>query len=167
MYVFCDNYFVPFALYFRKIIKKSKEYQRFWDPGSVFSGHVETKILKFSPVSAPWLHLGRGGRGGEGRGEEGKGREGEEGRGEGMGCSYLGPPTSKCVATALRNIEELDSNTNKLQFTKINGCEDHKFSYKPMCVKLVAVQSNTSNNYILIVIFSDIFFFYINLPFYR
>ena len=29
LYGFFDNYFVPFALYFRKIIKKSKEYQRF------------------------------------------------------------------------------------------------------------------------------------------
>ena len=102
-YVFCANYFVPFALYFRKIIKKSKEYQRFGDPGSVFSGHVETKILKFSPASATKVRLpgrgGREGRGGEGRGWKGKGREerrrggeGEEGRGEGMGCFYLGPP---------------------------------------------------------------------------
>ena len=82
-----------------------------------FSGHVETKILKFSPASATKVRLpGRG----EGKGEEveGKGREEkrereekrrekgrggevEEGRGEGMGCFYLGPPTSKCVATAL------------------------------------------------------------------
>ena len=74
LYVFFDNYFVPFALYFRKIIKKSKEYQRFLDPGSVFSGHVETKILKF--------------RGGE-EGREGEGKGGEwEGRGGGRrdGC---------------------------------------------------------------------------------
>ena len=78
---------MPFALYFRKIIKKSKEYQRFWDAGSVFSGHVETKILKFSPASATKVRLpGRGGR--EGRGREGKGREGKgrEGKGrEGKG----------------------------------------------------------------------------------
>ena len=74
LYVFCDNYFVPFALYFRKITKKSKEYQRFCDPGSVFSGHVETLILKFSPASATKVRLpGRGGR--EGRGGE---REGEK-----------------------------------------------------------------------------------------
>ena len=40
---------------------------------------------------------GRGGR-------EEKGREGEGGEGtvEGMGCFYLGPTTSKCVATALQ-----------------------------------------------------------------
>ena len=78
----------------------------------MFSGHVETKIKKFSPASATKVRLpgrgGREGRGGEGRGGKGKGREGkggegegEEGRGEGMGCFYLGPPTSKCVATAL------------------------------------------------------------------
>ena len=93
LYVFFDNYFVPFALYFRKIIKISKEYQRFWDPGSVFSGHVQTKILKFSPASATKVRLpgrgGREGRGGEGRGEKGRGR----GRRDGV---FL-----KCVTTAL------------------------------------------------------------------
>ena len=94
---FCDNYFVPFALYFRKIIKKSKEYQRFCDPGSVFSGHVETKILKFSPASATKVRLpGRGGR--EGRGGEGRGGEWEGEKGWGVSTP---PPTLKCVATAL------------------------------------------------------------------
>ena len=78
----------------------------------MFSGHVEIKILKFSPASATKVCLpgrgGREGRGGEGRGGKGKGREGRrrggeggKGSGEGMGCFYLSSPTSKCVATAL------------------------------------------------------------------
>ena len=105
---FCDNYFVPFALYFRKIIKKSKKYQRFRDSGSVFSGHVETKILKFSPASATKVRLpGRGGREGrEGEGEgrggegEGKGREGKR-RGKkegekGWGVSIWAPHFKMC-----------------------------------------------------------------------
>ena len=64
---------------------------------------------------------GREGRGGEGRGGKGKGREGkggegegEEGRGEGMGCFYLGPPTSKCVATALLIYVRQDIPSKKL-----------------------------------------------------
>ena len=49
----------------------------------MFSGHVETLILNFSPASATKVQLpGRG-------------------RGEGMGYFNLGAPTSKYVATAL------------------------------------------------------------------
>ena len=51
----------------------------------MFSGHVEIIILKFSPASATKVRLpGRGRR---------KGRR--------DGVVLFGPPTSKCVATAL------------------------------------------------------------------
>ena len=104
---FCDNYFVPFALYFRKIIKKSKEYQSFWDHGSVFSGHVETLILKFSPESATKVRLpGRGGR--NGRGEEGR-RRGRKRRRDGM-FQFPPPHTLKCVATAPWNVPDVIQN---------------------------------------------------------
>ena len=68
----------------------------------MFSGHVETKILKFSPASATKVRLpgrgGREGRGGKGREGKGKGREGNggEGRGgEGM-CCY-GPASTRKI----------------------------------------------------------------------
>ena len=61
----------------------------------MFSGHVETKILKFSPAIATKVRLPGRGRKGRERGGERKRREGEEGRGEGTGCLYLGPPHFK------------------------------------------------------------------------
>ena len=89
IYCICMFFVTIISCRFRKIIKKFKEYQRFWDPGSVFSGHAETKILKFSPASATKVRLpGRGGR--EGRERKG-GKEGREGRGEEMGCFYPPP----------------------------------------------------------------------------
>ena len=90
LYVFFDNYFVPFALYFRKIIKKSKEYQRFWDPGSVFSIHVETKNFKFLNFL-----VGEEGREGEGKVGEGKGR-GEKEWEKGWGVSIWAPHFKMC-----------------------------------------------------------------------
>ena len=85
LYVFCDNYFVPFALYFRKIIKKSKEYQYFEILEVYFPAMWRLKFKNFLRQAQPRCAylVGKGG--------EGKGRE-EKGRGEGMGCFYLPPP---------------------------------------------------------------------------
>ena len=112
----------------------------------MFSGHVETKILKFSPARATKVRLpgrgGREGRGGEGRAGKGKGREGrrrggegEEGRGEGMGCFYLGPPSSKCVATALGSHGHNFSRNGRIYFLPVRRRElipsnisDHEYN---------------------------------------
>ena len=58
--IFLWQLFRAFCPLFPENFKKSKEYQRFWDPGSVFSGHVETLILKFSPASATKVLVGGG-----------------------------------------------------------------------------------------------------------
>ena len=67
-----------------KLLKNPKNIKDF-EILSVFSGHVEIIILKFSPASATKVRLpGRGGR--EGKGREGRGKGGEgEGRGRGGG----------------------------------------------------------------------------------
>ena len=100
LYVFCDKYFVPFALYFRKITKKSKEYQRFCDPGSVFSGHVETLILKFSGIF--W-----------------QGRKG----GKGWGASIPPPPHFKMCCYCRRS---KSNNKNMGKTNKSDVQEDEK-----------------------------------------
>ena len=58
-----------------KLLKNPKNIKDFEIRESVFSGHVEIIILKYSPASATKVRLpGKGGR--EGRGGEGKGRDG-------------------------------------------------------------------------------------------
>ena len=69
----------------------------------MFSGHVETKILKFSPASATKVRLPGRGRKGMGRKErEGKNREGKGGEGEGRGKKGWG--VSICPPPPLRNV---------------------------------------------------------------
>ena len=88
---FCDNYFVPFALYFWKIIKKIQRISkilRSWKCVFGLCGDFNFKILSGKH------NQGRGGR--EGRGRKGRGRDGV--------FQSPPPPTSKCVATALRYI---------------------------------------------------------------
>ena len=93
-----------------KLLKNPKNIKDFEILEVCFPAKWRLKFLNFLRQAQPRCAYlvgedGEGeGRGGEGNGGEGEGRGEKEGRGEGMGCFYLGPPTSKCVATALFSV---------------------------------------------------------------